>query len=103
MRSLAEALQAGAPSITLQCLEKHALSVSRCVRMTTETLEGEEALSEKDEGLERLRDLLGVKIPVLVSAGSDIQQPSSPKPVHHRAGQRNPYRDPIGINPHAAQ
>ncbi len=103
MRSLAEALQAGAPSITLQCLEKHALSVSRCVRMTTETLEGEEALSEKDEGLERLRDLLGVKIPVLVSAGSDIQQPSSPKPGHHRAGQRNPYRDPIGINPHAAQ
>jgi energy-coupling factor transporter ATP-binding protein EcfA2 len=103
MRSFAEALQSGSSTITLQCLEKHALSISRCVRMTTETIEGEEALSEKEEGLRKLHDLLGVRDSGQHSAGSDTPKPRFPKPVPHRAGQRNPYRDPVGVSPYAAQ
>jgi hypothetical protein len=103
MQSLAEVLQAGAPSLTLQCLEKHALSVSRCVSMSTETLQGEEALCDKEKSREKLRDLLGIRIPVPVSAESEMRQSCSPKPVHHRVAQRKPHRDPVGMNPHAAQ
>ena len=103
MKSLAEVIRVGAPSITLQHLEKHALSVSQCVSMSTEALQGEEALSDTEESRDKLHDLLGIKTQSPVSAESESEGTLSPKPVHHRVAQRKPYRDPIGINPHAAQ
>jgi hypothetical protein len=101
MKSLADVIRVGAPTVALQHLEKHALSISQCVSMSTEALKGEEAFSDTEESRDKLRDLLGIKTPV--SSESAIDTRCSPKFVPHRVAQRKPYRDPIGIDAHVSQ
>jgi hypothetical protein len=103
MKSLADVIRVGAPTVTLQHLEKHALSISQCVSMSTEALKGEEAFSDTEESRDKLRDLLGIKTQSPVSSESAIGTRCSPKFVPHRVAQRKPYRDPIGIDAHVSQ
>jgi len=103
MKTLAEVIRVGAPTVTLQHLEKHALSVSQCVSMSTEALKGEEAFSDTEDSREKLRDLLGIKMQSPAFSESEIEGRCSPKSVPRRVAQRKPYRDPIGINPHVGQ
>lgn len=105
LQSLTEVLETEAPTLTLQHLEKQALSISRCVSMLTEALQGEEALSEQKESREKLQQLLGIEAPIQLAAKSKVQHPPcSQKPIPHRVGgvgQRHPSRDPIGTHFHA--
>jgi len=102
MQCLSEVIETEAPTLTLAHLEKHALSVPQCVSMSTETVQGEETLLEKEEDREKLQRLLGIDRPVQTSGASDKQRQSSlAKAVHQRVGQRHPRRDPIGIHSHA--
>ena len=101
MQSLSEVIATEASTLTLAHLEKHALSVTQCVRMSTETVQGEETLFEKKADREKLQRLLGIDSPVQTDGTSDQQRPSFlARPAHHRVGQRHPRRDPIGPHPY---
>jgi len=103
VRSLAEVLETDAPTLTRPHLEKHVLSISQCVSMSTEALQGEEAASEKEEGRDKLQRLLGIGVPLRVNVPPNTQ-PQLPlaRAVRRRVCQRRPQRDPVGIPCHAA-
>jgi hypothetical protein len=89
-RSLASALENGDRSLTLDYLERQALSIAQCEKMLAEASEGEDALTDRAEARTRLRRRMGLElkldlptIPVAEKAKRDV-------------GVRKPKRDQVG-------
>lgn len=89
-RSLATTLEAERPTLTRQILEQQALSTPKLLRLAREIREGEEALATDSRAQTELRSLLGLSVGL--PAASPERAARSP------VGQRNPTRDPVGID-----
>lgn len=94
VKGLSTAIRESALTLTLKHLQKHALSVSQCDRLTEEAISGEFRFREDSDVLERLRLRLGFQKPA--------RSPETPTPAadyprqQHHPGQRYPKRDPVG-------
>jgi energy-coupling factor transporter ATP-binding protein EcfA2 len=100
VRALTGVSRRNASVLTMRDLQAHALSVSQCEKMLSETLEGEVGLQEDVEQSNRLRTRLGLSLheghpEKLKSPVVTIGIPSSKK-QRWRPGQRLPTRDVIG-------
>jgi hypothetical protein len=107
VRALTGVLRRNATVLTIRDLQAHALSVSQCDKMLSETLEGEVGLLEGSEECNRLRMRLGLGCDKghpdkLIAPAVSIGIPLSKK-QRWRPGQRLPTRDVIGrVNANAA-
>lgn len=97
-----KALDTGAATLTLAHLKPYAPSVSKCMQMATEALEGEKAFQEDESSLTKLRQKLGLYGEMTASGlgkvnSSNLQHPAAPsqKKRKRRPGERNPKRDTI--------
>lgn len=94
VKGLSAAIRESALTLTLKHLERHALSVSQCDRLTEEAISGEFRFREDSDALERLRLRLGFQKPA--------HSPETPTPTadyprqQHHPGQRYPKRDLVG-------
>lgn len=94
VKGLSAAIRESALTLTLKHLERHALSVSQCDRLTEEAISGEFRFREDSDALERLRLRLGFQKPA--------NSPETPTPTadhprqQHHPGQRYPKRDFVG-------
>jgi len=100
VRALTGVSRRNASVLTMQDLQIHALSVSQCEKMLSETLEGEVGLQEDVEQSNRLRTRLGLSLheghsEKVISPIVTIEMPSSRK-QHWMPGQRLSTRDVIG-------
>jgi hypothetical protein len=100
VRALTGVSRRNASVLTMQDLQTHALSVSQCEKMLSETLEGEVGLQEDVEQSNRLRTRLGLSLheghsEKVISPIVTIEMPSTRK-QHWRLGQRLHTRDVIG-------
>jgi hypothetical protein len=107
VRALTGVFRRNATVLTIRDLQAHALSVSQCDKMLSETLEGEVGLLEGSEECNRLRMRLGLGCDKghpdkLIAPAVSIGIPLSKK-QRWRPGQRLPTRDVIGrVNANAA-
>ncbi len=107
VRALTGVFRRNATVLTIRDLQAHALSVSQCDKMLSETLEGEVGLQEGSEECNRLRMRLGLGCDKghpdkLISPAVSMGIPLSKK-QRWRPGQRLPTRDVIGrVNANAA-
>jgi hypothetical protein len=101
LRSLAEAVERGTPTITHDMLERHALSIDQCDTMLTAALEGERQIKGDPATAQRFRERLKLpKSPAKEAKASPtpdqetstVQQPPAPKTTRI---QRHPQRDPV--------
>lgn len=60
MRACVRAIKHGAATLSLEHLEKTALSISQCEKVLAESREGETRLNDKEDSRLRLRTLLGI-------------------------------------------
>jgi len=96
LKGLSAALKDGGRKLTLQHLNKTALSVSRCKKMLLDLREGENLLAEPPEARHHLRLQLGLeKAPKRSSVEAEETKVITPKPKR-LPGQRLPTRDPVG-------
>ncbi len=105
-RSLYEALETNARSITIKMLEQHALSIDQCETLATEAIEGEARLSNGGGSPAKLMRLLGLDkssmrgMPIPVEAQSEealLKTPVKLKPhLPRTVGRRKPHRDAVG-------
>lgn len=93
VKGLSTAIRESDPTLTLKHLEKHALSVSQCDRLTEEAIGGESGFREDSDALERLRLRLGFQKPV---HSPETPTPAADRPRQQYPGQRYPKRDPVG-------
>jgi hypothetical protein len=101
VKGLSVAIRQSAPTLTLQHLEKHALSVAQCDRLIEETCRGESQFCEDSDALVRLRLRLGFPEPVH-STETPAAAPAD-GPRQRRPGERYPKRDAVGRKqPHAS-
>ena len=94
VKGLSTAIRESALTLTLKHLQKHALSVSQCDRLTEEAISGEFRFREDSDVLERLRLRLGFQKPAC-SPETPTPAADYPRQQHH-PGQRYPKRDPVG-------
>lgn len=95
-RALATAVRASAQTLTLEHLEKHALSVSQCDRLLEEAARGESELHEDADALGQLRLRLGFPEPIHQSGQRPLEK--ADRRQQEYPGQRYPKRDPVGIS-----
>lgn len=102
-RSLAAALEGGAPTLTTRCLEQHAIPTRKLLSLAREITEGEEALAAP-YGRGELRALLGMASSrttrgAVPAAGTGETGPdrAAVRPPGGR-GARRPERDPVGVD-----
>jgi hypothetical protein len=102
-QALRKALDAEASTLSLVHLKPYAPSVSKCMQMITEALEGEKAFIEDETELTKLRQKLGLTttsspIAKKVSPNNvaDSAQTSTPSRKKRTPGERHPHRDVIG-------
>lgn len=91
MQAVAAALRRGDAGISIDGLERHALSVSQCDRIFSEIVEGEARVAENNASRVNLRIRLGLAAPEI----------SSKRNPNVRPGMRKPGRDPVGQAAHA--
>lgn len=98
-RSLRDALEEGAATVTIKHLERRMWSVAQCQRMLKEIQEGERQLAETETDIAQLRATLGLGIEI-----NQVQQnepaPKAPNKTG-KVGKRRPKRDPIGTEHNA--
>lgn len=95
-----KALSEQASTLSLTQITPYAPSVSKCMQMLTEAIEGENTLLEDESELIRLRQKLGLTT-IKATAGellnsSQVNNTISGKKRKRRPGERNPQRDEIG-------
>ena len=98
--TLNEALEEKASTITLEMLERTALSIDQCETIAYEAVEGERRLSKREGPSARLLQLLGMTDREITKSASTDEEnkkkksakPRLPRPV----GRRAPHRDKIG-------
>lgn len=98
-----KALDSEASTLTLAHLQPYAPSVSKCMQMTTEAIEGENTLKEDESELSKLRQKLGLGVNSLHPATEPLKTNSTPsqldtppqKKRKQRPGERNPNRDVV--------
>lgn len=73
VRALASALEKGMETLTFKHLEQHALSVSQCIKIATEAMEGELAATDTQVERQRLQKMLDIK-PQSVDLSSPLVQ-----------------------------
>ncbi len=98
-RSLRDALEEKAETITDRHLKRRAWSVSQCKKMLQEIEEGEIQLEETEEDISNLRKAMGLDQDL-----TEETNEASPKPKKkgtRRVGQRKPKRDSVGVKPNA--
>lgn len=106
-QALRKALAESASTLSLAHLTPYAPSVSKCMQMATEAIEGEKALLQSESELSRLRQKLGLtaKEPptateaLLNSPTRSTLNKKENKTKKRRPGERNPQRDVIGGAP----
>jgi len=105
-RALFKSLKDGGRVLSQKHLEKGALSVSQCEKMLAEAIEGEALLDDSQEDRARLRRLMGLEakltIPNQNGNKASTEDLRLPNPRKRKPGERNPKRDPIGIEAAAA-
>ncbi len=99
-RTLRDALEEEAETITDKHLQRRAWSVSQCRRMLQEIEEGERQLEETEEDVFELRKSLGLD-PDFIEDNSTNSPNSTKKKRSRRVGQRKPKRDSIGVSQNA--
>lgn len=106
VRTLAATLYSGTATLTLECVQAHALSNAQCERMAAEATAAEHRLHYTESSREHLWSLLGMSgqphdpvphaPPAPRPTPPPMRQPRRPRvPVGHRA----PRRDPVGEAP----
>ncbi|MBE9229917.1 ATP-binding protein [Phormidium sp. LEGE 05292] len=102
-QALRKALDAEASTLTELHLKPYAPSVSKCMQMITEAIEGEKAFIEDETELNLLRQKLGLKrISSPITSQTPENNKVNPEPKSNKArhkrkpGERNPHRDIIG-------
>lgn len=96
MRACVRALKHGAVRLSLEHLERTALSISQCEKVLAESREGETRLNDHEDARLRLRTLLGIAAESHASGHFEANgTPPSGKRKKGRPGQRVPRRDPI--------
>ena len=101
IKGLSVAIRQSAPTLTLQHLEKHALSVAQCDRLIEETCHGESQFCEDSDALARLRLRLGFPEPARSTESPAAAAADGPR--QRRPGERYPKRDAVGREqPHAS-
>jgi hypothetical protein len=101
-KALAEALETGQKTLTSDLLERHALSVDRCVQMASDIEEGEKALMDDADAEYRLRVRLGLERPPSSRQrkhpqenGKETPSETSKSKRTSRVGDRAPSRDQV--------
>jgi Cdc6-like AAA superfamily ATPase len=101
VKALSIAIRQSDPTLTLQHLEKHALSVAQCDRLIEETARGESQFRADADALGRLRLRLGFPEPVRSTETPAAAAADRPRQQH--PGERYPKRDAVGAEqPHAS-
>ncbi len=96
MRACVRAIKHGAVRLSLEHLERTALSISQCEKVLAESREGETRLNDHEDARLRLRTLLGIAVQSHASGHPEADgTPPSGKRKTGRPGQRAPRRDPI--------
>ena len=98
-RTLREALEDGAETITDKHLKRRAWSVSQCKRMLQEIEEGEKQLEETEQDVSDLRKSLGLDPDLIEETTKNSSH--TKKKSSRRVGQRKPKRDSIGVSQNA--
>ncbi|MGL6339623.1 MAG: ATP-binding protein, partial [Waterburya sp.] len=98
-RTLRDALEEGAETLTDKHLQRRAWSVAQCKRMLQEIEEGERQLEETEEDVLDLRKSLGLDLDVIEETSQSLSKPK--KKSSRRVGQRKPKRDSIGVSQNA--
>lgn len=105
-QAFAAALKTDQATITLADLDRHAYAPSILVQMAREIKEGEDQLTEKPGDWTALGTLLGLEgasprtgEETVVTAANPRTRTTPPRP-RRRVGQRNPIRDPVGLQQH---
>jgi AAA domain len=103
-RALAKALKDGGRALSQKNLEKSALSISQCEKMLDEATEGEALLDDSEEDRASLRREMGLEARLTIPnqnkpSADDLRLPPRRK---RKPGERNPKRDPIGLDAAAA-
>ena len=94
VKGLSVAIRQSAPTLTLQHLEKHALSVAQCDRLIEEAGRGESQFREDTDGLSRLRLRLGLSEPARPTEPTAADAADGLRQRH--PGERYPKRDAVG-------
>jgi energy-coupling factor transporter ATP-binding protein EcfA2 len=105
LRALTLVFRAGEESLTVEHLERTALSVGQCEQMLAEAQAGEVLLAEHRDARLRLRNRLGLvqNTPVASAPDQDkslMAQASRTRRKRPRVGQRRATRDRIGVVSH---
>jgi AAA domain len=98
-RTLRDALEEEAKTITDKHLKRRAWSVSQCKRMLQEIEEGESQLEETEQDVSDLRQALGLDPDLIAETNNNSSKPK--KKSSRRVGQRKPKRDSIGMSQNA--
>jgi hypothetical protein len=103
-RAYALALEDSAKTLERSHVERRALSVSQCVKMLTEAVQGEKELADDRHAHLKLRASLGLELGGQEAPGINdtrVGDEMSPKSARRRRGrrpgQRNAVRDEIGV------
>ncbi len=98
-RTLRDALEEEAETISQKHLKRRAWSVSQCKRMLQEIEEGESQLEETEEDVSDLRKALGLDPEIIAETSKNSSKPN--KKGSRRVSQRKPKRDSIGVSQNA--
>ncbi len=93
VRASVASLKNGDATLSLEELERTALSVSQCEKILIESREGEVLLSDSEDSRSRLRTLLGINSPKAECTANGSPRTGTRK--NRRVGHRQPKRDPI--------
>ncbi|MBV8859776.1 MAG: AAA family ATPase [Acidobacteria bacterium] len=101
-RALSLAIGDNSETLSMEYIERRALSVTQCTNMLRETLVGEKEFEESEESRSFLRQNL--KLPTMPIVLTEQDPQASIKPMINskprrkgRVGKRNPKRDKIGV------
>jgi hypothetical protein len=94
VKGLSLAIRQSTPTLTLEHLQKHALSVAQCDRLIEEAARGESQFREDADALGRLRLRLGFPEPARSTETPAAAEADRPR--QQRPGERYPKRDPVG-------
>ena len=98
-RTLRDALEEEADTISQKHLKRRAWSISQCKRMLQEIEEGESQLEETEQDVSDLRKALGLDPDRIAETTKNLPNPK--KKGSRRVGQRKPKRDSIGVSQNA--